>query len=232
MQPCSTPSEPPGEPRRVLAALDAEAARLDAVHLDGRVVKELVEQAHGVRAAAHAGDEAVRQPALHFHDLLLRLAADDGLEVPHHHGERMGTVDRAEHVVRVRHVRDPVAHGLVDGVLERFAAAVHGPHGRAQELHAEHVQGLARHVVGAHVDLAVEAEHGRGRGRGHAVLARAGLGDHAGLAHALGEQDLGQGVVDLVRARVAEVLALQVDLRAAQVLGQPSSRNRAAWDGR
>ena len=49
---------------------------------------------------------------------------------------------------------------------------------------------------------------GRGGG-GHAVLAGAGLGDEAGLAHPLGEQRLAEHVVDLVRAGVVEVLALE-----------------------
>ena len=41
------------------------------------------------------------------------------------------------------------------------------------------------------------------------MLARAGLGDDARLAHAPGEQRLAERVVDLVRARVREVLALE-----------------------
>ena len=52
------------------------------------------------------------------------------------------------------------------------------------------------------------------------MLAGAGLGDDARLAHALGEQDLAQAIVDLVRAGVIEVFALEIDLRAAQMLGQ------------
>ena len=50
--------------------------------------------------------------------------------------------------------------------------------------------------------------------------ARAGLGDDALLAHALGQQSLADGVVDLVRAGMVKVFALQVDLRAAQALRQ------------
>ena len=53
------------------------------------------------------------------------------------------------------------------------------------------------------------------------MLARAGLGDDAGLAHAPGEQDLAQAIVDLVRAGVVEVFALQIDFRATQMRGQP-----------
>ena len=51
------------------------------------------------------------------------------------------------------------------------------------------------------------------------MLARAGLGDDARLAHALGEQRLAEHVVDLVGAGVAEVLALEVDARAAARAG-------------
>jgi hypothetical protein len=58
-------------------------------------------------------------------------------------------------------------------------------------------------------------------GGGDAVLARAGLGDHARLAHVLREQALAEHVVDLVRARVGEVLALESDLGAAEVCGHP-----------
>ena len=40
------------------------------------------------------------------------------------------------------------------------------------------------------------------------------------LAHAAGEEDLAERVVDLVGAGVVELVALEVDLRAAEPLGQ------------
>jgi hypothetical protein len=46
------------------------------------------------------------------------------------------------------------------------------------------------------------------------VLAGAGLGHDAPRAQALGQQRLADGVVDLVRAGVRQVLALEPDLRA------------------
>src|SRR6185369_7183619 len=57
-----------------------------------------------------------------------------------------------------------------------------------------------------------------------AVLAGAGLGNDAGLAHPFGQQPLAETVVDLVRAGVAEVLALDPDLRAAELLGKAPRR--------
>jgi hypothetical protein len=54
-----------------------------------------------------------------------------------------------------------------------------------------------------------------------AVLACAGLGDDARLAHAHREQDLPEAVVDLVRPGVIELVALEVDLRPAVMRGKP-----------
>jgi hypothetical protein len=52
------------------------------------------------------------------------------------------------------------------------------------------------------------------------VLSGAGLGDDSLLAHPLREQNLPQCVVDLVRAGVTEILALEVDPGAAEFFRQ------------
>src|SRR5699024_122937 len=53
------------------------------------------------------------------------------------------------------------------------------------------------------------------------VLPGAGLGDEAGLAHPFGQQGLADGIVDLVAARVVEILTLEEHAGAAAVLGEP-----------
>ena len=90
----------------------------------------------------------------------------------------------------------------------------------AEQPHPGDVEGLPLGVDLAHVDGAVEPEQGRGGRGGDAVLAGAGLGDDAGLAHPLGQQGLAEDVVDLVGAGVVEVLALEDDPGAAGVLGE------------
>ena len=143
----------------------------------------------------------------------------------------MGPQRAPQEVVSVRDVRHPVAQRLVDGVLERARAGVNLAHLRAEQAHAEDVQGLPAHVLRAHVDDAVEAEERADGGRGDAVLARARLGDDAALAHAAREKNLAERVVDLVRARVREVFALEVQGRAARVFCQAGGleeRRRAA----
>src|SRR6185295_4956886 len=93
-----------------------------------------------------------------------------------------------------------------------------GPH----KPHAENVEALAEHVLFAHVDHAFESEQRAHRGGRDAVLTRARLGDDALLAHAAGEQRLTQTVVDLVRSGVEQVLALEVNSRAAEGFAEPA----------
>ena len=67
------------------------------------------------------------------------------------------------------------------------------------------------------------------------MLTRAGLRDDPLLAHAGGQERLPEHVVDLVRARVAEVLALEEDARPAagsrQPLGEVERRRPAGVMG-
>src|SRR5206468_3070866 len=65
--------------------------------------------------------------------------------------------------------------------------------------------------------------HGRA---GDAVLAGAGLGHDARLAHVLHEQRLAEGVVDLVGARVAQVFPLQPHARAEPLRQPPGESER------
>ena len=88
------------------------------------IVDERVEDADRVAAAADAGHDGVGQPAGQLEDLRARLAADHRLELAHHQRIRMRAEHRPEQVVRVADVGDPVAHRLVDGVLQRAAAGV------------------------------------------------------------------------------------------------------------
>jgi len=219
-----------GYARGVASAQKPEASGLDADLAYAGVAEERVEQPDGVAAAAHARDQHVGQAAGKRGELPPRLDPDHAVEVAHHHRERMRAQHRAEHVVRVAHARHPVAHGLVDGVLERARAGVHLAYLGAEQTHALDVELLAARVLAAHVHRALEPEARRGRSRRDAVLACAGLGDHALLAHAHGEQALADRVVDLVRAGVQQVLALE-EHAAARGLGQPprlDQRRRAA----
>ncbi len=128
--------------------------------------------------------------------------------------------DGADDVERVRAGAGPVAEGFVHRVLERGGARGDGDDLRAEQFHAADVGRLAADVFRAHEDLALEPEAGGDGGGGDAVLAGAGLGDDAFLAHAAGEEALADDVVDLVRAGVGAVLALEPEARAAELGGE------------
>ena len=129
----------------------------------------------------------------------------------------MGADDAADEVVGGLDVGDPVADGLVDGVLQGAGARLHADDLGLQQAHTVDVEGLAAYVFLAHVDDALQPQHGAGGGGSDAVLSGAGLGYDAPLAHVLGEEGLAEGVVYLVGAGVGQVFPLQVYLRAAQV---------------
>ncbi len=202
------------------AAGDAVAGRFGAVDLHLAVVEESMEQADRVGTAADAGGDRIGQAAVVLQHLRAGLAPDDGVEVAHHAWIRVRAGDGADDVEGVAHVGHPVAHRLVERVLERGRAAAHRHHRGAQQLHPVDVDLLPLDVGGAHVDHALQAQARGHGGAGHAMLAGTGLGDDAGLAHARGQQRLADGVVHLVRTGVVEILALEQDLRAADVAAQ------------
>jgi hypothetical protein len=173
--------------------------------------------AHRVGSAADARDDVVRVLAGHVEELLPGLDADDALEIAYHHRERVGADDRAYAVdarYRVGHVR---LESGVDGLLERPEPAGHGHDRGAQYLHPGDVRRFLLDIYLAHVYLALEPEVRRRRRERDAVLAGARLGYQPFLAQVLGQQGFAHAVVELVRACMVQVLALQVDTPSAFV---------------
>ena len=204
----------------VVAARQAVPGGLHPHEAHRLVVDKGMEQAHGVAAAADAGHQALGQAAGDSAQLGLGLFADDRLEVPDDHGVRMRPAHRAQDIMGMAHVGDPIPDGFVHGVFQGAAAGTHRDHAGAQQAHADDVEPLAPDVFGAHVDVALHPQQGRHRGGGHAMLAGPGLGDEPLFAHAPGQQALAQGVVDLVGPGVGQVFPLDVNLRAPQGRGQ------------
>ena len=184
--------------RSVAAGLEAVSAGLEAIEVDVGVVEEAVEDSDGVGAPAHAGADRIREATLLGENLLASLLADDLVEPTDHGWVRMRTCDCAEQIMRVLHAGHPVPERLVDGVLQCLGTVLDRDDLRTEQPHACDVERLTPGVLSAHVDHALHAHQGSGRGRGDAVLTGTGLCDQPGLAHASGEQRLAEHVVDLV----------------------------------
>ena len=81
---------------------------------------------------------------------------------------------------------------------------------------------LALDVNGSHKDDALHAHERTRCGGGHSVLAGTGLGHDAALAHVACNENLPDGIIDLVRAGVVEIFAFQIQPTAV-ALTQPAS---------
>ena len=184
----------------------------------------MVERADGVASSADAGDQIIRiVPAFFFEQLGFDLLRDDRLEAGDHVGIGVRADRRTDQVEGFIGVFAPVLQRFVHGFLERLAAGFHRNDLGAEHLHFPYVEHLPLDVHRSHVHVALHAHQGADGSRRHAMLPGARLGDDAGLAHPAGQQDLSDGVVDLVGTGMVEVFALEVDLRPVtlgQTLGQ------------
>ncbi|MBA7711535.1 hypothetical protein ES703_120501 [subsurface metagenome] len=61
------------------------------------------------------------------------------------------------------------------------------------------------------------------------MLPRSRLSDDSPLSHALRQESLAQGVIDLVGAGVCKILPLEIDPRPATVLGELSGEVEGRW---
>ena len=142
--------------------------------------------------------------------------------------------NRAQHVVSRANVCHPIAHGFVDGIFQCLAAGGYRNHPCAQQFHSKYIQFLAANVFFTHIDIAFQAQKRANRRCSYAMLARSCFRDDSFLGHPAREQALSKAVIDLVRTRVIEILALQVNPGAAPGLRQPCSviqRGRASRVG-
>src|ERR1700730_3299146 len=79
--------------RGVFTAANSFAAAFDADHSHILILKEWVKETDCVAAAAHAGDQQIRQSFFALENLAARLNANDALEVAHHHRVRVRAED-------------------------------------------------------------------------------------------------------------------------------------------
>ena len=183
------------------------------------VVRDVrIEDAHRIRAAADARDDRVGLPSGGFRHLRQALAADHALEIAHHHRIRMRAGHGADDVERRLDVGDPVAHRLVQRVLQRLRSRLDRHHRRAEQLHPEHVLRLALARPPSPCRRRTPCRSARRPSPLATPCCPAPVSAITRfLPRRLREQRLADAVVDLVRTGVIEVLALQPDLRAAHL---------------
>jgi hypothetical protein len=146
---------------------------------------------------------------------------DHRLEFSNDGGERVWPDHGPEDVVGFTDRPHPVSHRLVGGVLEGPASGIDFVHLGPEQLHSKDVQGLPASILRTHIDLAGEPVPGAGGGGRHPVLPGPGLRDDSFLTHPFRQEDLADGVVDLVCPGVCEVLAFEPDHGSTGQGGKP-----------
>ncbi len=109
------------------------------------------------------------------------------------------------------HIGDPIAHGLVDCFLQRRLTRGNRNNLGAQKLHPRDIQRLTLHIHDSHVDDTFESEPCRHCSGRDPVLSGTGLGDDPPLSHSPAKNRLADGVVNLVRAGMQQILAFQIN---------------------
>ena len=105
----------------------------------------------------------------------------------------------------------PVADCLIGGIFEGFVAAGHGTNPRPQHLHLLYVEVLTGNIGLTHIDYAGHIHQGAYGGCGHTVLSGSGFGDDPFLAHATGQQNLPQSIVDFMGTGMVQVFTFEVN---------------------
>ena len=108
----------------------------------------------------------------------------------------------------------PVAYRLRASIRQCHVTRRYRVHLCAEHLHALHISVLTLHIGLPHEYLALHIHQCTHRRRSHTVLSCSRLCDDTCLTHLLRHQYLSDGVVDLMRTGVVEVLTLQVELTA------------------
>ena len=88
----------------------------------------------------------------------------------------------------------------------------------SEEFHTIDIQRLSVGIFFSHEDFAFHTQEGCCRCGSHTVLSGTCLCDQAGLPHLLCQQCLSQGIIDLMGTGMVQILSLEIDLRAAQIL--------------
>src|SRR5665647_2789388 len=188
-----------GEWRGMFAGFHPQTSSLDTDEAHILIIDVGVENSHGIGAATDTGDDGIRLTPDQFRHLAPGFDTDDGLKIPHHHGIWVRTGNGAYDVKSIGNVGDPIAHGLVECILERLGAGFDRYYGGAQQFHAKDIGRLALDVLRAHIHHALKPHARRYCGGRHTMLAGTGFGDDTWFSHALGKQTLADAIIDLVR---------------------------------
>ena len=144
---------------------------------------------------------------------MTRLGTDHRLQFAHEVGIGVRADRRAQEVVDAGGIRNPFAHGFVDGRPQSLIARFDRQHFGAQAMHPINIRRLPFDVDHPHIDTAWQADPRTGGGGRDAMLARASLRNDALCTKTFSQQRLADGIIYFVCAGMREVFTLEPYLR-------------------
>ena len=173
------------------------------------IVHIVIDGASGVATSSDAGDKIVRIVAPYlFLQLPFYLLAYNTLHASYKVGVGVRSHSATYYVEGVSRVTAPVAYGLRAGIAQCHIACANGMHLGTQHLHPLNIGVLTLHVCCSHEYFTLHVHQRTHRSCCHTVLSGSRLSNDASLAHTFRQEDLTDGVVNLVSSRVVQVLTL------------------------
>ena len=198
-----------------IVGVDAMTSSLSEINLYAVIVDIMIDGTCSITSTTHTSDEIVRIITSY---LLLQLPfqflTDDALHLSHNVWVRMRSHGGTYDIEGILWMAAPVTDCLGTSITQSHVTCANRIHLGAQHLHALHVGMLALHVGSTHEDFALHVHQCTNGSSGNTMLSGTCLGDDTSLAHLLRHQNLTDGIVNLVRTRMVEVLTLQIQLAA------------------
>ena len=196
-----------------IISIYAMTSSLSQYHLYFRIVNIVIYCAGSIASATYASHETIGIVAS---NLLLKLPfqflGDDTLHTSHNVGIGMRAHCRTNNVECVLRMTTPVAYGLRTCVAERHITSCDRMHFSTKHTHTLHVSVLALNISFTHKHFALHIHQCADCSCSHTMLSGSCLGNDACLAHLLSHKNLSNGIIYLVRTRMVEVFALQIEL--------------------
>mmetsp|Transcript_16550 Transcript_16550/g.30032 ORF Transcript_16550/g.30032 Transcript_16550/m.30032 type:complete len:523 (+) Transcript_16550:478-2046(+) len=193
--------------------INTMSSRFDSMQFHTRILYKWVEGADGIGSTSNTGNDHIGQLSSLIKHLRLNLSSHHRLEVSHNRGEGVGSNSRSNEVVSITHIRHPITHSLVNRILQRRLTIMHRDNLRSQRVHTENIQLLTFAIHSTHVHSAVQAKLGTNGRRRNTMLPRTSLGNDTRLTNPLRQESLTNGIVNLVRPSMRQILPLEPDLR-------------------
>ena len=193
--------------------INTMTSSLSQINLNPLIIDIMIDGACSIATATNTSDEVIRIIAANLlFQLPFQLLTDYALHLSHNIRIRMRSHRRTYDIECILRMTAPVADSLRACITQSHIARTDRIHLGTQHLHTLHIGMLALHIGSTHKDFTLHIHQGTDGGSCNTMLTSTGFCDDTGFTHLLCHQDLTDGIVNLVRTGMIQILALQIEL--------------------